>query len=79
MKRINAYLMMVTGSFLVFAAGCITGTHTFSSIGIPTTRYCSMEDRAAPVFDIPSNAVQGASLPANPSVCNDGQTIRLSP
>ena len=79
MKRIDTCLMMMTGSFLIFASGCITGTNTFSSAGVPTTQYCSIGDRAAPVFDIASTADRGASLLPDQVDFKRDQKISLMP
>lgn len=79
MKRIDTCLMMMTGSLLIFTTGCITGTHTFSAAGLPRTQYCSIEDRAAPAFDIPSDADLEGLLSADQAVSKDGRTISLMP
>jgi hypothetical protein len=49
-------IMLMAGMISVLAAGCITGTNTFSSATVPATRYCSIDDAPAPVYDIPTAA-----------------------
>jgi len=45
---------LMAGIMLAGSAGCITGTHTFSSTTLPTTRYVGIDNIPAPIFDIPS-------------------------
>ena len=49
-------IMLIAGMMSVFSIGCITGTNTFSNATVPTTRYCSIADTNAMVFDIPAAA-----------------------
>ena len=56
---INIYtrsMMLIAGMMSISAIGCVTGTNTFSNAMVPATRYCSIDDTPAPVFDIPVEA-----------------------
>lgn len=49
-------MMLIAGIMSMTTIGCVTGTNTFSSATVPATRYCSIDDSGAPVFDFPVTA-----------------------
>jgi hypothetical protein len=80
MKWISRSTMtMLAGCLIVSTAGCITGTNTFSRIGSPATQYCSIDERTAPVFDIPSTVESSGLLSIEEAVCEDELRVSLKP
>ena len=79
---INIYtrsMMLIAGMMSVSAIGCVTGTNTFSNAMVPATRYCSIDDTPAPVFDIPAKAEHSpmiSDIERNDAI---GDTVSLAP
>lgn len=70
--------IVLAGILLVSAVGCITGTNTFSNIGVPSTQYCR-NDVPEPVFDIPLTNVAGITLSNGDTPAEVEQTVSLKP
>jgi hypothetical protein len=49
-------MMLIAGILAISTIGCVTGTNTFSSATVPATRYCSIDDTPARLFDCPATA-----------------------
>ncbi len=71
--------MFFAGVMAVLAGGCITGTNTFSNASVPTTRYCSIDDTPAPVFDIPAAAERSPVMTNSESNDASGDKVSLVP
>lgn len=79
---INFYkrpIMLLAGIMAIFTTGCITGTHTFSNAAISTTRFCSIDNAPAPVFDIPSAVENFPALSAAETSCVNDRKVSLKP
>jgi len=75
MKRIfDRSAVMLAGLISISVVGCITGTKTFSSVGVPSTQYCR-NTAPEPVFDIPSTKVSEITLLNGDTPVDDEQTV----
>lgn len=70
-------IIFVGGIMACFSAGCIRGTHTFSSALVPTTQYVSIGSSLAPDFDILSASNDRWSHAEMRTEGENGQIVRL--
>ena len=72
-------MLLIAGIMSMTTIGCVTGTNTFSSATVPATRYCSIDDAPAPLFDFPATA-ERSSVTSNPDRDDaSGVPISLAP
>ncbi|MBC7966608.1 MAG: hypothetical protein H7Z17_11885 [Fuerstia sp.] len=71
--------LLLAGLMAILASGCITGTNTFSNASVPTTRYCSIDDTPAPIFDIPAAAERTSVMINSESSDASGDKVSLVP
>ncbi len=79
---INIYtrsMMLIAGMMSISAIGCVTGTNTFSNAMVPATRYCSIDDTPAPVFDIPVAAERSPVMSNSNRNDTSGDKVSLAP
>jgi len=72
-------MMLIAGIMSMTTIGCVTGTNTFSSATVPATRYCSLDDTSALLFDFPATAERSpvtSNLEGNDA---SGETVSLVP
>lgn len=72
-------IMLMAGMISVLAAGCITGTNTFSNATVPATRYCSIDDAPATVYDIPTAAERSRTMHLSNGVRANRENVSLVP
>ncbi len=72
-------IIFVGGIMACFSAGCIRGTHTFSSTSVPTAQYVSIDNSRAPDFDILSASNDRKSHAEMRTESENGKIVRLQP
>ncbi|MCA9008636.1 MAG: hypothetical protein KDB01_02765 [Planctomycetaceae bacterium] len=71
-------MFMVASGISACVSGCITGTHTFSRIGEPTSKYCDLEEWDEPDFDVVSTRRSDITFSLEDSAA-DGEKISFKP
>lgn len=72
-------ILFAGGIMACLGAGCIRGTHTFSSTSVPAAQYVSVDNSLAPDFDIHSASNNLGSHAGMRTEGANGHIVALQP